>query len=593
MVSIEMSWASCKVFNGQGFSSLHFRPRLMTKGGGEISAFALLSEFYFGAYVCSSKVMKFFRAAKDTQITILKDGKHFIDTKISINGEAEWLGTFIYGPPHRDEKQQFWEVMTNLRSGSDNSWLVIGDTNVVTNQDEKLGGAPFNPNDARFFYDFVDSTGLLELPISGGAYTWSNQRSDEESILEKLDRAMCSLEWSSSYPKAIGLLDVAIGSDHASILILPQGLKKKYKKEFKFESKWLLEEECTSTVQKSWASISQRRNSHRFGMLSCYGLCGNHVMDLSLKACWSRPGIVGCMEPGGRKRKGNENNHSKLQEKDNQKDRMCMELVDKIKLAEVSAANHSRELQSSKTLVYDLEKELETMRQEQTSLQQRVKELQDVQANIVELQDRVKSFTDLLSSKDQEIEALTQALDEEEVQIEELTKKIEELEKVLQQKNTDIENLEASRGKAVKKLSITMSKFDELRALSESLITQVEQLQSQLQDRDAEISFLRQEVTRCTNDVLAASQIGNKKDSDEINEFLIWIESIVPRVGSPDLHFDTKDYKEPEYREIIHKRISSMVSEVEDLRGIAKNRDELLQAERSKVEELTHKEDLA
>ncbi|KAK8550603.1 hypothetical protein V6N13_119119 [Hibiscus sabdariffa] len=285
------------------------------------------------------------------------------------------------------------------------------------------------------------------------------------------------------------------------------------------------------------------------------------------------------------------NLQKELQEKDIQKDSMCMELVDQIKLAEVSAANHSRDLQSSKTLVYDLEKELETMREEQTSLQQRVKELQDVQANTVELQDRVKSFTDLLSSKDQEIEALTQALDEEEVQMEELTKKIEELEKVLQQKNTDLENLEASRGKAVKKLSITVSKFDELRALSESLITQVEQLQSQLQDRDAEISFLRQEVTRCTNDVLAASQIGNKNDSDEINEFLVWFESIVPRVGSPDLHFDTKDYKAPEYKEIIHKRISSMVSEVEDLRGIAKNRDELLQAERSKVEELTHKEE--
>ncbi|KAK8499377.1 hypothetical protein V6N13_010589 [Hibiscus sabdariffa] len=184
-----------------------------------------------------------------------------------------------------------------------------------------------------------------------------------------------------------------------------------------------------------------------------------------------------------------------------------------------------------------------------------------------------------------------QALDEEEVQIDQLTKKIEELEKVLQQKNTDLENLEASRGKAVKKLSITVSKFDELRALSESLITQVEQLQSQLQDRDAEISFLRQEVTRCTNDVLAASQIGNKKNSDEINEFLIWLESIVPQVGLPELHFDTKDYKAPEYREIIHKRISSMASEVEDLRRIAKNRDELLQAERSKVEELTHKEE--
>ncbi|XP_039024295.1 uncharacterized protein LOC120157114 isoform X1 [Hibiscus syriacus] len=182
-----------------------------------------------------------------------------------------------------------------------------------------------------------------------------------------------------------------------------------------------------------------------------------------------------------------------------------------------------------------------------------------------------------------------QALEEEEVQMEELTKKNEELEKVLLQKNTDLENLEASHGKAVKKLSITVSKFDELRALSESLITQVEHLQLQLQDRDAEVSFLRQEVTRCTNDVLAASQTSNKEKSDEINEFLIWFGSIVPLVGLPDLHFDTKNSQVPEYKEMIHKRISSMISELQDLRGVAKNRNELLQAERSKVEELTHR----
>ncbi|KAL6296461.1 hypothetical protein ACE6H2_004603 [Prunus campanulata] len=33
---------------------------------------------------------------------------------------------------------------------------------------------------------------------------------------------------------------------------------------------------------------------------------------------------------------------------------------------------------------------------------------------------------------------------------------------------------------------------------------------------DAEISFLRQEVTRCTNDVLVASQTSNKRNSDEL-----------------------------------------------------------------------------
>ncbi|XP_012443449.1 trans-Golgi network-localized SYP41-interacting protein 1 isoform X3 [Gossypium raimondii] len=285
------------------------------------------------------------------------------------------------------------------------------------------------------------------------------------------------------------------------------------------------------------------------------------------------------------------NLQKELQEKDIQKDRICMELVSQIKLAEASSTNYSRDLQSSKTMVYDLEKELEVMREEQTSLQQRVKELENVQTNTVELQDRVKSLADVLSSKDQEIEALMQALDEEEVQMEELTKKIEELEKVLQQKNTDLENLEASRGKVMKKLSVTVSRFDELRDLSESLITKVEQLQSQLQDRDAEISFLRQEVTRCTNDVLAASQVGNKRDSDEINEFLTWLESIVSRVGLPDLHFDTKNSQVTEYKEIIQRRIISIISELENLREVAQNRDELLQAERSKVEELTRREE--
>ncbi|KAK8975323.1 hypothetical protein V6N11_063286 [Hibiscus sabdariffa] len=154
----------------------------------------------------------------DTQITILRSGKHFIDAMISINGETEWYGSFIYGPPYREEKQQFWEMMAKLRSGSKDCWLIIGDSNVVSSQEEK---------------------------------------SDEEAILEKLDRALCSLEWSERYSKAVGMLYVAIGSDHAPIIILPQGFKKKYRRDFKFESKCLLEEDCTSIIQASWKLTSQ------------------------------------------------------------------------------------------------------------------------------------------------------------------------------------------------------------------------------------------------------------------------------------------------------------------------------------------------
>ncbi|KAK8589898.1 hypothetical protein V6N12_024288 [Hibiscus sabdariffa] len=71
-------------------------------------------------------------------------------------------------------------------------------------------------------------------------------------------------EWNILFPKAVAMLDKAMGSDHAPVIIHLQGLKKKYK-EFQFESKWLLEEDCTSTVKGSWEPISHPRNSHRFG----------------------------------------------------------------------------------------------------------------------------------------------------------------------------------------------------------------------------------------------------------------------------------------------------------------------------------------
>lgn len=186
-----------------------------------------------------------------------------------------------------------------------------------------------------------------------------------------------------------------------------------------------------------------------------------------------------------------------------------------------------------------------------------------------------------------------QALDEEETQMEELNNKLEELEKAVQQKNIELENLEASRGKISKRLLVTVNKFDELHHLSESLLAEVEKLQSQLQDRDSEISFLRQEVTRCTNDVLVASQMNNKRDLEEFQEFLSWFDSMISQVGVHDLPIDDRKISQVhEYKEILQKKISAIISEFEELRVVAQSRDALLQVEKSKVQELTHREEI-
>lgn len=186
-----------------------------------------------------------------------------------------------------------------------------------------------------------------------------------------------------------------------------------------------------------------------------------------------------------------------------------------------------------------------------------------------------------------------QALDEEEAQIEEMSNKIGELETALLQKNKDMENLEVSRGKALKKLSVTVSKFDELHNLSEKLLSEVESLQSQLQERDGEISFLRQEVTRCTNDALAASQMSSKRSSDEVHDLLTWLDNTISGVKANDANLDNvKVNQVHEYKECLQKQLMSIVSELVGLRVATQSKDLLLQAEKAKVEELMSKEDI-
>ncbi|XP_042033297.1 golgin subfamily B member 1-like [Salvia splendens] len=283
------------------------------------------------------------------------------------------------------------------------------------------------------------------------------------------------------------------------------------------------------------------------------------------------------------------NLQNELQEKDIQKEKICKELVGQIKEAETNAKNYLLDLQQARVKLDASQRQLDAMGEERKLLDQRVKELQVNETNAIDLQQKVNSLTDALAAKVQECEGLMQALDEEETEMEILANKIVGFENELHQKNKDLENLEASRAKALKKLSVTVIKFDELHYLSENLLSEVEKLQSQLQEKDGEISFLRQEVTRCTNDALAVTQM-SKKSSDEIRELLAWLDSSISHVQVNDVTIDYSNHLVDEYKEVLQKKILDLISELENLRVTTQNRDIMLQEERFKVDELTQKE---
>ncbi|KAK9018505.1 hypothetical protein V6N11_001478 [Hibiscus sabdariffa] len=174
----------------------------------------------------------------DIHITILHSSKNIIDTEISMKARR--------------------------RADRDSKWCVIGDLNIVANQEEKLGGALIDQNSTKWYLDFLDNTNLLEIPMKGVSFTWSNKRSEEDVILEKLDRALATVEWSTFFDRAIVLVEVAIASDHCPLVLCTDGLNRRGKREFKFESKWLSKEDCDNIVKEGWGSNSHRVNDKFF-----------------------------------------------------------------------------------------------------------------------------------------------------------------------------------------------------------------------------------------------------------------------------------------------------------------------------------------
>ncbi|KAK8593086.1 hypothetical protein V6N12_045173 [Hibiscus sabdariffa] len=134
----------------------------------------------------------------------------------------------------------------------------MGDTNVVAAPNEKYGGSLFDHKNVKLYHEFLENTYLMEIQSKGGAYTWSNQRSEENEICEKLDRVLSLLEWGFLFPGAITIINVAIASDHALIVLLTNGMTKKVKRDFKFESRWLIEEECSRMVEEEWTNTGGR-----------------------------------------------------------------------------------------------------------------------------------------------------------------------------------------------------------------------------------------------------------------------------------------------------------------------------------------------
>lgn len=96
----------------------------------------------------------------------------------------KWGLIIIYGPCQGDHRETYTKWLFDLNFPSSEDWLLLGDFNYIRSPENhnKPGGGV---QDMFTFNDFIIAQELIELPIKGRSFTWSNMQQDP--LLEQLD----------------------------------------------------------------------------------------------------------------------------------------------------------------------------------------------------------------------------------------------------------------------------------------------------------------------------------------------------------------------------------------------------------------------
>ncbi|XVE71697.1 hypothetical protein DITRI_Ditri10aG0172400 [Diplodiscus trichospermus] len=156
---------------------------------------------------------------------------------------------WVYGAQMFEERKKVREELRRKIGTCEEPVMCIGDFNDIIREEEKEGGRRKDRRKINCFRDFVEGSGLQDVKAKGMKYTWSGIRKGK-LVKEKLDRVLVNLDWMKAYPNMQATNLPVIGSNHFPVVMNIEFGDRKGGKRFKFESKWLLMEECAKIVKE-------------------------------------------------------------------------------------------------------------------------------------------------------------------------------------------------------------------------------------------------------------------------------------------------------------------------------------------------------
>ena len=171
----------------------------------------------------------------------------------SLHNMEQWSLINLYGPCQEPARSDFISWLRNLQIDPLENWMILGDFNFYRSLEDRNrpGG---NVQDIFIFNDVIGHLGLVELPIKGRSYTWSNMQ--KNPLLEQLDWFFTSINWTTHYPNTMVQPLARITSDHIPCKI-SIGTSIPRSNIFRFENFWPLLPGFFETVTSCWQKPNQ------------------------------------------------------------------------------------------------------------------------------------------------------------------------------------------------------------------------------------------------------------------------------------------------------------------------------------------------
>lgn len=96
-------------------------------------------------------------------ITVVKDTDQHITCKIShYNTSNSFYLTTVYAKCRSSFRKELWEDMVDFSNSINEPWAILGDFNVITNVEEKIGGSPYRIEKSIDFINCLSDCGLQD-----------------------------------------------------------------------------------------------------------------------------------------------------------------------------------------------------------------------------------------------------------------------------------------------------------------------------------------------------------------------------------------------------------------------------------------------